>query len=59
MSQPNNITECIACDGEIEGEIISDELGDFVEWPEICPHCGEEDWSYGGEDYREDFYRGI
>jgi hypothetical protein len=52
---------CLHCDELVEGVVVHGQYieEDSVDWPEVCPHCGEDDYLYGGSDEREDFYAGT
>lgn len=52
--------ECIDCDGIVIGIwVLTSIFGPAdAEFPEVCPHCGSNDWRYDapGIDVREDFH---
>jgi hypothetical protein len=50
---------CFECGEEVACEVITDELGSFVDITSTCPHCNAEFAGEGDCDYREDFCAGT
>ena len=49
---------CCECDHEVEAEVIHDDQGTFLDYPDDCPACGEP-MNGAALDPNEDFHSDI